>query len=252
MTSVLQVPDVTGTQGRDIIKSIGGANTIDALDGNDLIIAQGPSAKTILGGDGVDTLRYNTTTDLSVDGDTGRVEWNFHYVEVVRPTSDQTAPVIDTWPGIIPQIPDSFTSIERIVTGSGNDYIKTSDEGMFANGRGGDDDLFGGAGRDRLKGGEGNDLLSDGAGRDVLMGGADADTFIMAADGERDVITDFASDEDFLNLAEWGATSLDDLNIREFANRTVVRYEDEVLVLRGDVELTDDNVTFFYEIQPLG
>jgi Ca2+-binding RTX toxin-like protein len=76
--------------------------------------------------------------------------------------------------------------------------------------------LFGDAGNDHLFGSDGNDQLTGGAGDDVLTGGVGNDTFnFSTAEGdERDVITDFQSGQDVVNLA--GV----DANFDVFANLT--------------------------------
>ncbi len=72
----------------------------------------------------------------------------------------------------------------------------------------GNDTLVGGDGADTLSGGTGRDLLNGGAGRDVMTGGTDRDIFDFNSVPEtgkttstRDVITDFKSGEDKLDLS---------------------------------------------------
>lgn len=68
-----------------------------------------------------------------------------------------------------------------------------------------DDVLDGGADSDVLRSGDGDDILIGGGDRDVLIGGAGADVFVYreAADSTEvfDVITDFASGEDRVDLS---------------------------------------------------
>lgn len=80
--------------------------------------------------------------------------------------------------------------------GSGRDDLRGS---AFA-------DVFdGGADQDVLRSGDGDDILIGGGGRDVLIGGAGADVFVYrdASDSDEvfDVITDFASGEDRVDLS---------------------------------------------------
>jgi serralysin len=81
---------------------------------------------------------------------------------------------------------------------SGNDTL---------DGRDGDDTLLGSSGNDSLLGGLGADTLTGGGGRDSLFGGDDADVFKFNSTGEsnvgrsgRDVVTDFVSGEDVIDL----------------------------------------------------
>jgi Ca2+-binding RTX toxin-like protein len=81
----------------------------------------------------------------------------------------------------------------------GNDRIELSDF---------DDRMYGFAGRDTIYGNAGDDTIEGGKGKDQLYGGADSDTFVFddgdsgrgAGTSGRDVIFDFASGEDVLNL----------------------------------------------------
>jgi Ca2+-binding RTX toxin-like protein len=79
-----------------------------------------------------------------------------------------------------------------------------------AQGGGGDDLLAGGEGNDVLDGGDGRDTLIGGAGRDVMTGDAGSDHFVfMRTDSRlggsvRDVIIDFNSGEDVLDLRALG------------------------------------------------
>jgi Ca2+-binding RTX toxin-like protein len=92
--------------------------------------------------------------------------------------------------------------------------IGTSDGGQRLTGNAGDNLIAGGAGDDRLEGGGGNDRLIGGRGRDEFIGGSGADTFVFTqytdsrhairSDGFKilpDLITDFASGEDRIDLS---------------------------------------------------
>ena len=94
-------------------------------------------------------------------------------------------------------------TVENARSGSGNDTL-TGNEAP--------NQLSSGSGNDRLVGNGGNDVLIGGAGIDTLTGGAGADIFryLSLADssiGGRDVITDFASGSDKIDLAALGASS---------------------------------------------
>ena len=88
--------------------------------------------------------------------------------------------------------------IEVAIGGSGNDTLIANDFGCT---------LKGGGGRDTLVGGAGNDTLIGGTGIDTLTGGGGADTFVFAAgdssaaSGQHDLITDFTSGTDQIDLS---------------------------------------------------
>lgn len=98
--------------------------------------------------------------------------------------------------------------------GSGNDeYHGSAATGAVT--------VQGGAGTDRLTGGTGNDILAGGSGVDVLTGGAGRDIFVFASLSDspdlalrsdqpkylRDVISDFRSGEDKIDLSAIDAIS---------------------------------------------
>ncbi|MBP6679302.1 MAG: M10 family metallopeptidase C-terminal domain-containing protein, partial [Paracoccus sp.] len=98
--------------------------------------------------------------------------------------------------------------------GAGDDLIYGGDGNDILNGDDGVDRLFGDAGNDRIRGGAGNDVLYGGDGNDRLEGGAGSDTligysgqdvFVFTAgdnfDGGRDLIRDFRSGEDVIDMS---------------------------------------------------
>jgi hypothetical protein len=88
-----------------------------------------------------------------------------------------------------------------LYAGSGNDTVK---------GNGGDDTIYGGSGSDTINGNNDNDTIIGGFGADQLTGsnGNDRFVYLSAADSKAnlfDVITDFASGSDKIDLAALGA-----------------------------------------------
>lgn len=271
MTSIPAFDPLIGDAGANRLFPMPGYQEVDAGGGNDVVIMDGPAYRVMDGGAGRDALDYRASVGVFVDLERGEAGWMtdmvfiqpypypFPWNGLVRApyaldaegaaqglTSAPVEDVLIDLP-IIPPLPqqlDRFESFEIARGGSGNDMLTASDAGGdVLKGRAGHDALLGGAGRDKLFGGAGSDLIDDGAGRDLMTGGAGADLFILRLDGERDVIRDFEAGEDMLNLTAWGVDSFDDLTIRETRRGdTVVLYEGERLILRGDVELTADDL----------
>ncbi|MEG4405483.1 calcium-binding protein, partial [Microcoleus sp. MON2_D5] len=81
--------------------------------------------------------------------------------------------------------------------GLGNDSLSGDD---------GDDSLFGDGGSDTLNGGIGNDVLIGGVGTNVLNGGAGLDVFLFSGTtaGGGDVITNYSTADDLINLDRTG------------------------------------------------
>ncbi|MEE1656111.1 calcium-binding protein [Microvirga sp. CF3062] len=107
---------------------------------------------------------------------------------------------------------DRLVSIEGVRGGIRADTIWGNDSGNTLlgmrgadqlHGLGGADTLYGAEDNDTLDGGDGADILYGGTGFDRLIGGADRDTFVFAAieDTAGDVIADFTSSQDVLDLS---------------------------------------------------
>lgn len=113
-------------------------------------------------------------------------------------------------------------TIENAVGGSRGDKLLGNAAANALSGRSGGDVLKGGSGRDTLDGGNGADTMRGGPGRDVLRGGdgrdtlwggrgvdklwgeAGADTFCFRSGADKDVIRDFDSGVDSLEIVGLG------------------------------------------------
>jgi hypothetical protein len=103
---------------------------------------------------------------------------------------------------------DTVKGFEHVTGGDAADIIYGNAANNFLGGLNGDDVLYGYAGNDLLFGSAGNDSLYGGAGADLFSGQGDADRFLYAAITEsgpakaaRDVITDFVSGTDVIDLS---------------------------------------------------
>lgn len=180
---------------RDI--SIDGFEVIDGGRGHDLLGFEQPGL-LLKGGSGADRLMAGADgqvldggsgRDLLLLDDGGRVnlaltgaqEIEGHRVTLRRIEGAQGADGKDTLLG---------SAGENQLLGDAGDDVLV--------GRDGDDRLSGGLGADRLQGGAGDDRLEGGQGNDRLSGGAGADLFQFGPREQRDVITDFDTDEDRL------------------------------------------------------
>lgn len=114
-------------------------------------------------------------------------------------------------------------------------------DGAALSGGSNGDFLVGGAGDDTISGGNGADMILDGAGVDRMTGGNGADIFILSRDGARDDILDFDPSQDRIDLSGWGRIyDVSALTWSIRSNGAVIRYGDEVLVIR-----TLDNTTLY-------
>lgn len=86
----------------------------------------------------------------------------------------------------------------------GDETISGSGFGDFLFAGKGNDTVLGNGGSDKLMGGNGDDLIVGGRGSDLLLGGDDADTFAFAPQSGMDLIGDFDSLEDRIDLTGFG------------------------------------------------
>lgn len=98
---------------------------------------------------------------------------------------------------------------DRVLGDGGNDALSGDAGDDFLSGGTGDDVLDGGTGSDKLVGGAGSDTISGGAGNDHLWGGnwwkdGSSDTFVASAGGGNDMIHDFETDKDVIDLTAYG------------------------------------------------
>jgi Ca2+-binding RTX toxin-like protein len=153
-----------GGGGDDWLEGGAGEDTLSGGDGSDWIYAtDGDGNDTVIGGEDADDSDQDT---LLVDRASG--------VNVIF-TGDESGIALGA---VAAEGSVSFSEIEAIYTGSGNDTIDASatSSGTWASGWTGDDTLIGGSGDDTLFGDAGNDSLSGGTGSDSLDGGIGADT----------------------------------------------------------------------------
>jgi Ca2+-binding RTX toxin-like protein len=146
---------INGTSGDDTLADTSGNDTINGLAGNDTFNVGTGGNDVVNGGDGRDSLQFMTATGaVAVD-----------FVAGVAGTT-------------------SFTSIEKVVTGSFNDQIT------------------GNAAAQNISTRAGADTLAGGGGVDTLWGGSGADTFVFRETGtaNADTIGDWTSGSDELAL----------------------------------------------------
>jgi Ca2+-binding RTX toxin-like protein len=159
----------TGNNQNNTIIGNVGDNTLDGAGGAD----------TLIGGLGSDTYIVSDAGDIVI-------ERAGEGTDLVRSSlADYT-------------LADQVENLELLagaINGTGNNLANTI-IGNVA-----DNILSGGAGDDTLVGGAGNDTLIGGLGVDMLTGGAGIDTFALVDTG-RDIITDFNSGEDIIDLSQ--------------------------------------------------
>ncbi|HYC48362.1 MAG TPA: DUF4347 domain-containing protein, partial [Burkholderiales bacterium] len=160
---------ITGTPDPDVLNDTIEDDTIDGLEGDDVMTVT-VGLDSAAGGIGTDHLIVNyASATSSITGATSSGDLATGYAGSFGTTGRSV----------------SFTGIEHFIidTGSGNDSITTGD---------GSDVIRSGAGDDTLIGHGGNDALDGGEGNDVMLGGSGDDAYGVSAAG--DVVTEAAGE----------------------------------------------------------
>ncbi|WP_386682799.1 Hint domain-containing protein [Loktanella sp. R86503] len=187
--------EVYGGNGNDTLDGGAGNDTLYGEAGND-ILAGGAGDDTLDGGTGTDTFTIGDDfgNDTIVGGEDAS-GFDLDRIDGSGLTQNVTVNITGTESGTITNGTDTatFSEVEDIVTGSGDDTVYGSldnDLSVIITGAG-NDQIFGGAGNDffnagtgddTVYGGDGNDYIWGGTGNDTLSGGAGNDV-IDAGDG---------------------------------------------------------------------
>ena len=209
---------VIGGDLADRLQAGRGNDLLSGNDGNDTIFGQGGDDR-LFGGGGTDRLIGGAGNDRLVSGGGSRREFldggAGDDVLIVSTGSEARLLGGEGNDRLI-----GASERDVMEGGAGNDTLIGKDGGDRLFGGAGDDLLFGGdgifsdvieggAGNDRLIGGTGNDRLTGGEGADFLRGDAGNDRFIFETLGEMDVIADFQSGRDLIDLSATGLVSFD-------------------------------------------
>jgi len=250
---------IWGNAGQDQITGGGGDDILLGGDGNDLLLG-GNGADTMQGGTGNDTFNGGDGDDLFYIGESGDVvsQGGEGYDTAILNMAGGVDVAIGTWAGV--ERVEGFVGNDTIdATGAGAGFVITGGTGddriiggtgndtIYADGD--DDDIFGGAGDDALIGGAGNDTIEGGAGKDFLMGEAGADSFVFDDNWNEDVVADFASGSDILDLSRVSSvTGMGDLSISTNGTHTFVSLNaggaDLITLANFNEILTDSDFNF--------
>ncbi|MEM0922522.1 MAG: hypothetical protein AAGI13_05715 [Pseudomonadota bacterium] len=173
LTGQIQGETLTGRGGNDTLLGMGGDDTLDGGSGGD----------TLDGGAGIDTATYENAN--------------------TRVRADLTGALTGLGQGK----DDVFTSIENMIGSVSNDELRADGGNNMLAGGNGADKLHGRGGNDVLLGEDGNDVLYGNSGADMMTGGAGNNRYIYfnasdsgAGSGNRDIIADFESGSDRIEL----------------------------------------------------
>ena len=148
------------------------------------------------GGDGNDEMYGNAGGD-TLHGGTGDD----------RLSGDEGADIINAGTG--DDVVSGGEGADKIQGQSGDDVLSGGAGNDYVAGGSGDDVIQGGSGTDKLVGGTGSDTIEGGAGNDHIWGGQwtgdnSADTFIVSGGSGKDMIHDFETVHDQIDLSAFG------------------------------------------------
>lgn len=202
---------MVGSAASDVLIGGAAADSFTGGDGADVIVG-GAGADQILGGAGADTFRYLSAADSGPNSQDALLDFQTGVDRIDLGALTFSAASI---------VRDGSLSFVFLTTTQGasmrigaNADINAGDLnlgrnlGVYLQGTAGADTLIGGEGSDALNGGAGADILIGGRGAETLYGGAGADIFRYTAatdsplsPGQRDVITDFVTGVDRIDLS---------------------------------------------------
>lgn len=161
--------------------------TIEPTSGGNDKLRGGDGDDTMHGGGGDDTLHGGADDDV-LHGDAGSD----------RMSGGQGHDTLDGGSGA-----------DKLRGGTGDDNLSGGEGRDYLNAGHGDDRLDGGTGADKIVGGQGADTISGGEGNDHLWGGnwykdGSADTFVTSSGSGSDMIHDFETDKDVVDLTAYG------------------------------------------------
>ncbi|WP_299843963.1 Hint domain-containing protein [uncultured Jannaschia sp.] len=174
---------IDGGSGQDTLHGEAGADRITGGTGDDLLdggtgddrflFRSGDGNDTVIGGGGTDTLDFSAlSAPVTVDYDGSGQGHAMTGADTI-----------------------TFSGIERVILSEHADFLTAGDDsiGVHAEGRGGNDTLWGGTGGDTLLGGTGDDNAFGDAGNDSIDGGAGNDD--IGGDAGNDTVSGGAGND---------------------------------------------------------
>lgn len=261
-----------GDYGEDLLDGGTGDDTIDGYGGNDTIVGgegndtlRGGSGDDILsgglggdafdGGDGIDTVSYaNAASAIAFD-------MNQSSSSFLGEAANDTFQSIEIFVGSAHS--DTMHLVGQggtVYGGAGNDLINIwSGPSVTFYGEAGDDTLWGDWGNDSLDGGDdndtmvgwggndtliggsGNDILDGGEGDDELFGGSGADTFVFRSGLGQDLIADFETGIDKIEIQGQGPLDFSSLvaDAEEHGADTWLHLDDGGTIVIANIGLID-------------
>ncbi|MDD2893964.1 MAG: VCBS domain-containing protein, partial [Halothiobacillaceae bacterium] len=188
-------PDISGTEGADIIQGTDKAEHIYGLGGDDTLLGGG-RADVLYGGDGNDTLDGGAGLDKMYGG---AGDDTYVLTEAGDQVSEDQNGGHDT----------VLSAVDHGLGGGFEDLVLTGSANIYGIGNGLDNHITGNDGDNNLLGDRGDDTLDGGAGADTMTGGYGDDTYVV--DNAGDLVNEAAVGETFGNWS-WNPYTVQDID----------------------------------------
>ena len=240
LDAVVTPPPVIGTEGDDLLTGTPEGEVIDALGGNDTVIASA-GYDVVNGGDGFDTI------DFSGESEGIRLVSEFNDPTIMNREDPFTFGLEQTYANFEAVIGSAFDDIAANFLSSDAFHFDMGD---------GNDVAVGGDAADTFVMGNGNDSVSGGFGDDVITLGSGADMLGVSRHSEgpfpfgygNDRVTDFDTAEDIIVFQIVNGTTYDPLaDTTQTAEGALISYVNGSSILLEGVDmanLTADNFLF--------
>jgi VCBS repeat-containing protein len=268
---------MNGGSGNEIFIGDSNGTTINANGGNDILIGNAGN-DTLNGGSGNDTYVFGLHDGHDVINDTSgldtiRIEAGGAAVSGLSFAENTTHDLVIQFSGQQVTVDDHFTGDDNVgglqfdggasYDGyslgsdlyflsndggssrdgtSGNDVLSGDGNANSLSGGDGNDLLFGNAGHDTLNGGSGKDLLVGGSGNDTMTGGSGNDQFVFATGFGKDIIIDFESGHDKIDLFAVVSTNDVDGWIHDRVTASPINAADTLITIDASDTITLRNV----------
>lgn len=232
--------------GNDKVYGGHGNDMLGGGRGNDLLVgdaAKSPSTVIAAGDDGADTLYGADGDDTLIAGGWNDADANGVFDAAEIDDADTSPNIL--WGGkggdhIFGASGDDTLAggigDDTIVGGNGNDVVFGGRGDDIISGGDGNDLLYNGLGDDQANGGNGDDTLMGSQGDDTLIGGDGSDRFIFDATNGSQLLLDFESQSDRLDLTAF--------NLADFAElkAAATQVGSAVQILLGDTSIILEGV----------
>lgn len=236
------IENVRGSQGNNTISGDAGSNAIDGLGGDD-VVDGGAGADTITLGGGADAfIAVNDNAADTVRGGAGVDTADYSVFNTGLSVTLNAAGSATVDGSGTTGNSDTLWSVERFLSGSGDDRIV---------GDGAVNTIVGGAGTDFIDGRGNDDRVEGGAGTDIVSVRLGNDTIVIGPGSGSDFVLSFDSNaaggQDKIDVSGTGLDAYADLTITDTAFGAVIEAGDSEVTLVGvdAATITESDFVFF-------